>query len=251
MTLSSTYGSQVKGLSFGQNGLLYAVTARDSGFGVVALDKNGAVQETYAGSSNITGDLGYGKIAFSKNGQFFVAAGANVVAFTPGTSFGSSIYTNNSVIDVVSLPSGNLLALSAYDLKEITITGSVVRSIIPSISLSDAQGVEYNPATNDIFVTMNGYTSQHDRIMRIDSSTGQVEVNNYFWYPSDMILTSDNRLIVGSRTQAPGIFDLNLNQIGSLTANQQMFVTQMPSVVPEPASANLLVYGAAFLIGVS
>jgi len=248
--LPSIYGNDVKGLSFGPNGRLYAVTSKaTAGFGVVALDSTGMVQETYSGTSYVTGNLSFGKIAFATNGQFFVAGGNSLTAFTPGSSSGSVVYTNNQVYDVEPLPSGNILVLSAYQIQEITTAGSVMRTITPNISLGDARGIEYDPVTNDIFVTMLGYTGQSFRLMRLDGSSGQVEANSYFWYGDDMILTADNRLIVGSRTQPPGIFDTNLNQIGSLNGGDQMFVTQMPYSVPEPSTLALFTVGTIGLLG--
>jgi WD40 repeat protein len=246
MTLSPAYGSEVRGLAFGPQGWLYAVTQQNLGFGVVAIDSTGTVRESYTGSTYVGGNLSYGKIAFSSNGQFFVTGQNSLIAFTPGIATGTTVYSNNQVFDVDALPSGNLLVLSAYQLKEITPTGSVVRTITPNISLGDARGVEYNPATNDIYISMLGYSGQSFRLMRLDGTSGTVEKNESFWYGDDMFLTSDNKLIVGSRTQAPGIFDLDLNRTGTLTAGQQMFVTQMP--VPEPNNGYLMAAGLSILL---
>jgi hypothetical protein len=235
LTLPSSYGSEVRGLSFGPDGRLYAVTVTNSGFGVVVLDSAGLIQATYSGSSYVAGDIGYGKIAFAKNGQFFVAGSQYLVAFTPGSPIGSIVYTNNSVQDIAPLASGNLLVLSAYQLQEITTSGALVRTITSSIPLGDAVGLEYDPTTNAIFVTMLGYTGQQFRLMRLDGTSGLVQVNVYFVYGADIALTSDRRLVVGSRTQAPGIFDIDLNRIGTLTSDPQMFVTQMP--IPQAPAA--------------
>lgn len=247
LTLPSGYGSEVRGLSFGPDGLLYAVTVKSSSFGVIAFDNTGGVHATYSGPGYVGGDVGYGKIAFATNGQFFVAGGNNLVAFTPELSNGSVVYTNQGVTDVKPLSSGNLLVLSAYQLQEITVTGSIVRTIAPSIRLYEAGGLEYNPKTNDIFITMLGYTGQFDRLLRIDGASGQVEANTFFWYGEDMILTLDDRLVVGSSHQAPAIFDTDFNQIGTLTGGQQTFVTQMP--VPEPSSVVLFLTGAVLMAG--
>lgn len=248
MTLSPAYGVGVRGLAFGPQGWLYAVTERGVGFGVVAIDGTGTVRESYTGSTYVGGNLSYGKIAFSNTGKFFVTGQDSLVAFTPGIATGTSVYTNNQVFDVEALPSGNLLVLSNYELQEITTTGAVVRTITPdsNISIVSGRGVEYNPATNDIYLTMLGYSGQSSRLMRLDGTSGNVEQNEYFWYGDDMFLTSDNKLIVGSRTQAPGIFDLDLHQMGTFTGGQQMFVTQMP--VPEPNNGYLMAAGVSILL---
>jgi hypothetical protein len=91
------------------------------------------------------------------------------------------------------------------------------------------------------------------RLLRIDGTTGQVEKDTGFWYADDLFLTSDDRLLVGSRTLAPEFFDLDLNPLGSAGAEQQMFVTQMDSTaaVPEPSEALLVASGLFMLIGLA
>jgi hypothetical protein len=99
---------------------------------------------------------------------------------------GTSIYTNNQIYDVKPLPNGDLLVASAYQIDEITTSGSF-----------------------------------------------------------DLFLTSDGELLVGSRTQIPHFFDLDLDDLGALDGQQQMFVTQY-TPVPEPGT---LAYLATFGIG--
>src|SRR5436309_137690 len=99
LTVPSSYGSEVRGLSFGPDGLLYAVTVTGSNFSVVALAGNGAVQQTYSGPGYAAGNISYGKIAFATNGQFFVAESDNLVQFTRGSPTGTVVYTNNQVFD--------------------------------------------------------------------------------------------------------------------------------------------------------
>ena len=187
----------------------------------------------------MAGNLSYGKIAFANNGQFFVAGGDTLRRFNVGSQFGNLVYTNNQVFDVTPTPSGSLLVLSAYQLQEITTSGTVIRTINSSVGLGDARGVAYNPATDKIYVTMLGYTGEFFRIMRLNGQTGVVEKNEIYTYADDLFLTNDNRLLVGSRTVDTGIFDLDLNQTGTLTGGPQMFVTQIVPV-PEPGSVVLL-----------
>jgi hypothetical protein len=240
-TLPSQYGSEVRGIVEGPDHLLYATTITPSGFGVVAIDNNGVVEHSYSGTEYVEGNLSFGKIAFATNGQFFVAGQSDLVRFTPGVSTGTVVYSNGGgVFDVTSMPSGDLLVLSGYDLQEITTSGLVVRTITPSVGLGDARGVAYNPATNDIYVTMLGYTNEEFQLMELNGNTGAVIKQVPFTYGDDMYLASGSRLLVGSRTQSPGIFDLNLNQIGTMGGDQQMFVTQ---AVPEPSSIILCLLG--------
>jgi hypothetical protein len=187
--------------------------------------------------------LSSGKINFARNGQFFVAGGQYLTRFDVGTTYGTNIYTNNGVTDVKGLPDGNLLVLSNYELDELTTGGELVRTITPSpVLLVDARGVEYDPASKTIYVSMLGYSGEEFQILRMRSS-GQIIESTYFVYAVDLLLTPDPhfaagrsrpgpgspapRLVVGSWTQAPGIFDLTLHQTGVLDSGQQMFVTQM------------------------
>lgn len=247
LTLPSSYGMELKGMAFGPQGWLYAVAATSNfGTAVYAFDSSGGLRESYASNNYVYGNLSYGKIAFGNDGRFYVAGQDQLMAFTPGMANPSVIYTNNQVFDVEALPSGNLLVLSAYELKEITPSGQVVRSIGPNGGwLTDARGVEYDPVSHDIFVSMLGSSNNFFSVMRLDSSTGQVEASTNLWYADDLLLTDDGRLVVGSRMLAPTIFDLNLHPIGTFNGGQQMFVAQMP--VPEPAAAVLLLLGLPLL----
>jgi hypothetical protein len=230
---------------------MYATAENGSnGYNVLAFNAAGAVQAVYSGDDYTAGNLSFGKIAFATNNQFFVASQDNLRRFTIGNPTGTVIYSNNQVFASTSLPSGNLLVLSAYQLQEITTAGTVVRTIAPGggVSLVDARGVAYNPATGKIYVTMLGYTGEFDRILRLDGLSGLVEKDVTYGYADDLFLTRDNRLLVGSRTSNVGIFDLDLNQTGTLTSSPQMFVTQAVfNAVPEPGSVGLL--SAAVLAG--
>jgi DNA-binding beta-propeller fold protein YncE len=253
LTMPIQAGSDTRGLAFGPDGLLYVVMAGISDFRVVAITASGGIQATYSGLGYVGNNLSFGKIAFGTDGRFYVTAGDNLVAFTPGTSHGSLIYTNNQVFDVKAMPSSNLLVLSGYQLQEITTAGSVVRTITPDTitSLYHARGLEYDPLTNYIYVTMLGDTSASFQLMRLDGATGHVSRSVYFVYGDDIFLTTDRRLIVGSRVQQPAIFDLNLTQIGALSGGQQMFVTQMPPVAAiVPAAVPALARELSALMGV-
>lgn len=247
-TVDSSYGTSLKGLSFGPDGKLYAVADRASdGFGVITIDNSGTVQSPYGGSSYTSGNLGMGKISFGNGGQFFVAGGGALVSFQLGNSVGTPIYANNQVFDSKILPSGNLLVLSAYDLSEITASGTLVRIISVPGQLTNATGMEYDAASNKIFVSMLGDSSAPFRILKLNGTTGNQEAFQSFIYAGDLLLTSDGRLISGSRTMTPKIFDLNLNILGDFGTEQQMFITQF-SPVPEPASLVVLGLGSLALL---
>jgi hypothetical protein len=230
LTLPSSLGDEVRGIAFGADNLLYAAVARGtSGFVVLVLDSSGSVHQTYPGSVYIAGNLSFGKIALDSK-YLYVAGQDSLTRFALGDpSSRMVIYTNNQVFDVKLLPSGNLFVASAYQIDEITNAGTFVRTISltgDDNGYTDIRGIEYNPATNDLFVTELGHTGFFFQIMRLDGTSGVLEKNTTFNYADDMFLTTSGKLLVGSRTQAPQFYDRDLNPVGMLGGGQQMFVTQ-------------------------
>jgi hypothetical protein len=227
-------GDELRGIAFGPDGFLYAVKihSEELGFQILALDSSGRTRATYTfGDIGLGGDPGYGKIAFDQQ-YIYVAAGSDLVRFTFGDpNSGVSIYTNNAIIDVKPLPSGDLFVAWAYGVDEITNVGTIVRSIpLIGANWSNVQGIEYDPITDKLFATQLGDPS----LMRIDASTGLLENSVYFNYGNDLFLTQSNTLLVGSYTQAPGIFNEDLTSIGSLGTEARVFVTQDAAAGPTP-----------------
>lgn len=247
LALSSSLGDGIHGIAFGADQLLYATLERGiSGFAVVALNASGSVQQTYTGSVYVAGNLSYGKIAMDS--QYLYVTGQNsLTRFRLGDpTSGTAIYTNNQVFDVKPLPNGNLFVASAYTIEEITPNGNVVRTISLNFngnSFGDIRGIEYNTATNSLFVTALGYSGFQFQLMHVNATTGALEKNTTFVYGDDIALTNSGALLVGSRTQNPGLFDTNLVQIGALGGTPRMFVTQYQ--VPEPAALLCLFIGSA------
>jgi len=130
LTLPSSLGDEVRGIAFGADNLLYATVSRgSSGFAIVALDSSGSVHQTYPGSVYSAGNISFGKIALDSK-YLYVAGQDSLTRFALGDpSSGVTIYTNNQVFDVKSLPSGNLLVASAYQIDEIANSGMFVRTI--------------------------------------------------------------------------------------------------------------------------
>src|SRR5436189_4289210 len=125
-------GDELRGIAFGPDGFLYAVKIHfaELGFQILALDSSGRTRATYTmGDIGLGGDSGYGKIAFDQQ-YIYVAGGSDLVRFTFGDpNSGVSIYSNNGVIDVKTLPNGHLFVAWAYGVDEITNTGTIVRNI--------------------------------------------------------------------------------------------------------------------------
>lgn len=227
-------GDELRGIAFGPDGFLYAVKIHfdELGFDILVLDSSGNVQTTYTmGTIGLGGDSGYGKIAFDQQ-YIYVAAGSDLVRFTFGDpNSGVSIYSNNAIIDVKALPNGDLFVAWAYGVDEITNVGTIVRSIpLIGADWSNVQGIEYDPITDKLFATQIGDLL----LMRINASTGVLEQFVTLSYGNDLFLTQANTLLVGSYTQAPGIFDENLTSIGSLGTEVRVFVTQYPAGSPTP-----------------
>jgi len=241
---------EIRGVAFGPDGLLYATAVRESGFAVLAFNSSGALQQTYSMNSvYLAGNISYGKIAVDN--QHIYVAGAGVVTrfnINDPTS-GSIIYGNNQLFDVKILPSGNLLAASAYEVNEITASGTFVRSIaLQGNFFTDIRGIEYDPLSNNLFVTHLGHTGFFFQLMRIDGTSGLLEKSVTLNYADDIFLTANGDLVVGSRTQAPHIYTQDLDQIGTLGTSPQMFVTEF-APVPEPSTyALLLTAGLSLLI---
>ena len=251
LTLPSSDGSEVRGLSFGSDNLLYATVVTNTGFSVLALNSAGVPEQTYSGDVYVAGNLSYGKIAI--DGQYLYVAGQDqLTRFLLGNpSSGTSIYTNNQVFDVKPLPNGDLFVASAYQVQEITTAGAVVRTLSLSSSdglpINDIRGIEYNPATNALFVTELGHTGSFFQLLRYDATTGALEKETTFTYGDDMFLTLSGQLLVGSRTESPTFFDQDLNAGGMLQGGQQMFVTQFVSEAVPDTDSTLLLLGLGFL----
>jgi hypothetical protein len=241
-------GDDVRGMAFDNNGWMYAVRSVGTGLGVTAIDSDGVVHGQYSASSYVLGNLSYGAIAMANDGKFYVASQNSLFAFTPGVAQGTAIYSNNQVHDVKVLPNGNLMVLSAYALDEITTSGTLVRHV-STPWLVDARGLEFDAANNDIYISMLGYSGNFFQLMRLDGSSGALEASTSFWYGSDMVLTTQNQLLVGSRTLAPGFFNTDLQAIGSLGNVSQLFVAEYAAAaaVPEPGTVVLLLAGVFML----
>jgi hypothetical protein len=234
-TVPASVADVVRGLAFGPDGFLYAVAAFDGGINVLALDSDGNVQQAYPFNAWIGGNLSFGKIDFDQNGSFYVGTFDGLVRFDLGDPPSGTLLTHGAIFAVRALPWGNLLIASSYAISEIDNSGSFVRAIQPNgIFFVDLRGLAYDASSDTIFATMLGYSPGNDfQLMALDGTTGDLVAQTSFWYGDDICLASDGRLTVGSRTQSPGIFTEDLNQLGSFAGDSRLFVTQ----VPEPPLA--------------
>jgi hypothetical protein len=242
--------------------MLYVTVDRSvNGFQVIALGAAGEVVATYtAPMPSVGGNISQGKIAFDGDGHFYVGTGGGVVKFTVGDPHSGVLISSDQAFDIEVLPSGHLLVANGVNLEELTSDGELIRfldvidpndvsdgNLIAGLGLSDNRGVEYDPGSNAVFATMLGYSGFQTfqfQLEKFDFETGILLNTTTFIYGDDMFLTSDDLLVVGSRTQPYGVFDLDLNIISSFGAPNGLFVTQDPvGQVPEPATFGLLALG--------
>jgi hypothetical protein len=230
---------ELRGIAFGPDGLLYAVMVHfaDSGFQVLALDSSGTVHQTYRMDGiYVWGGGSYGKIAVEQ-GNIYVAGATALVHFTIGDpNSGVVLYPYDQLEDVKVLPNGNLFVAWDYGVDEITSTGTFVRTVVFSngTDFVNIWGIEYNPATNKLFVTQLGTTGSIYSILRVNASTGQIETGAAFNYASDLFLTASGNLVVGSWTETARIYDQDMTFVGPLGTEQRFFVTQNPTGAPTP-----------------
>lgn len=242
-TVPSALADEVRGITFGPDGLLYADLSSSTGsFKVVALDSSGTIHATYTGSTYVGGNLSYGKILI--DGQYLYVSGqGSLTRFVLGDpSSGTVIYTSQTgaIFDQTSFANGDLLVATDYAVNEVTANGVLVRTIPPVGDVfNNLRGIAYDAASNIMFVTEIG------RIFRVDATTGLVLGHTDFDYADDAFLDSNGNLLVGSRTQTPHFYSQDLKSIGMLGGGQQMFVTQL---VPEPTTVPCLVAGLAVLM---
>jgi hypothetical protein len=229
-TVPSALGEEVRGLAFGPDGLLYVAVSRgSSGFTVVALRSDGNVAASYMGSAFVAGNLSYGKIAMD-NQYLYVAGGGWLTRFLLGDPSSETMIYGDTW-DVKPLPNGNLFAVQQSWVDEITTSGAFVRRIELTGGgfddhFTDIRGLEYNPATNILFVTHLGGSGFAFRIIRLNATTGALLNSVEFNYADDMFLDASGNLLVGSTNQIPRFYSQDLVQGNSLNGGEQTFVTQ-------------------------
>lgn len=229
-TVPSSIGEEVRGLAFGADGLLYVAVARgSSGFTVAALRSDGTVAASYMGSAGIAFNTSYGKLAMD-NQYLYVAGGGSLTRFRLGDPSSETVIYGDTW-DVKPLANGHLFAAAQSSIDEITTSGTFVRRIVLTGGgfdehFNDIRGLEYNPATNILFVTHLGGSGFAFRIIRLNATTGALLGSVEFNYADDMFLDASGNLLVGSSNQIPRFYSQDLAQGNSLNGGQQTFVTQ-------------------------
>lgn len=260
---SIAYGSSgdLRGLTFGPDGYLYVVRAGDpfaTSASVDVLRSDGGMVRTYGFTGLVWGNISYGKISFDVNGSsFYVGASNGLYKFDAAGNSGF-LFKNVDAFDVKPLPNSDILVASSYALNRYDSAGTQLATISaltdpmgltgdPSPRLVDVRGVEFDPASNKTFVTMLGYSGAVNmsfKVLALKGGTNEIEGLENFWYGDDMFVTDTGRLLIGSRTQTPGMFTPQLSLLGQFNGPEARFVTSLP--VPEPTSQLLLILGLGF-----
>ncbi len=229
-TFPAGYGYSVRGLAFDSDGLLYAVIASSPGFNVVRVNRQGAVEALGSATNYLGGNSNYGKLVVLAGGaqpDVIVAAASQLVRFS---SAGNQVLLDgNQVHDVELLPTGNLLVLLGYEIREITRDGTFVRQLQPSVSIAGARALAYHPPSGKVYFAMYGYSPIYSRLIRMDAQTCNVEVDIPHHVGTDLTLVWDqpdesDRLLVGNIYANAMQFNTGLDLPGELDSSPRSFV---------------------------
>jgi hypothetical protein len=249
---TATAPGETRGLAFGDDGLLYVTLLQDApitGFTVRALDASMNTVHTYTHPTQyMHGNVTYGRLALDAN-YLYVAGGGNLHRFSRASPAAPSvsIYSGNQVHDVEVLPNGNLLVLEAYEVREITPSGTVLREI--NYGFTDNRSVEYDPATNSVFVSHHGNTGTTTELMRFDYATFALTGESTAM-ANDLFVMADGNLLLSSDRDAggPRVFTPDLVPLDTFDGPFRVFVTQLVQPVPEPTALAPLALAAVALL---
>ena len=131
------------------------------------------------------------------------------------------------------MANGDILVSSDYSLARYTTNGALLATVPQRIAdpsgptasfndssdvlLTNVRGIECDAATDTTFVRMLGYLGgMNYKMLALVGFTPVLKGIQTFTYGTDMHVTDDGRLLVGSWTQPPGIFaTFDLPFIGS------------------------------------
>jgi hypothetical protein len=234
--------SDTRGIAFGPGGLYVVLSRVWTPSSVEVLDAQGNVLKTYAFAGWTGGLVTSGNIRFAPGKDvFYVSAQDGVYRFpTQGTQ--GTKFIDQSSTDVAVMPDGDLLVADDYSITRYTADGVQVGTSIGTISdplglgpanafLVDVRGIAYDPRTDTTFVTMLGYSDFYFQLLALKGTTNELKGLTTYWYGNEMDVTADGHLLVGSWTQAPGIFTftdtmpMNFTQTGTLAIPSAVFVT--------------------------
>jgi hypothetical protein len=234
-----------RGIAFGPDGLYVVLSRSGAPSSVEVIDAQGTVLRTYSFAGWTGGLVTSGNIRFAPGKEvFYVSAQDGIYCFPTYGTLGSRLITQ-STTDVAVKPNGNLLVADDYSITQYTPDGVKLNTITTIADphglgpgdawLVDVRGVAYDPRTDTTFVTMLGYTGFYDQLLALKGTTNELKGLTSYWYGNEMDVTADGHLLVGSWTQAPGIFTVSdtvpmtFTQTGTMGSSEAVFVTSKPA----------------------
>ncbi|MGC4061123.1 MAG: PEP-CTERM sorting domain-containing protein [Aquabacterium sp.] len=259
-TGATSIGTDTRGIAFGGDGLMYVVRNNQldingaGNAGVDAMDSSGNVVRSYTFSGWISGQATAGDIAFSNDGKsFYVGATSGVYQFDVNSQVGQRI-SGLEANDLAVMPNGDLLVASENDFSRLSSDGTLLQTIdsdindpqglakpyskFGDISLANIRGIAYDPTSDTTYVSMLGYSF---KVLALDGFTSTLKGITSYRYASDLFVTDQQKLLVGSWSQAPAVFDPELNLLTQLGSTSAVFVTAMS--VPEPGTVGMMLLG--------
>lgn len=246
---------ETKGLVFGPDGRMYIVldtlytSAR-----LVAIDPNGAIVSSYALPNATGGNLSYGKVMFVDDYHVLVGTGDGLIRVDIRNETSAQTIYNGSVFDLEQLPNGNLIVIDENKVWELTADGAPIREIVltdsqhlnqtPYFLYSNLRGLEYNPWTNQLYLSMGILGGAFDGpVMIFDYALQDLIGFRNFMGVNDIFLLDSKTLLIGDRYSAPLIVSpSDLSEIGKSEGEERMFVTgiRTASAVPVTTTSSLL-----------
>jgi hypothetical protein len=255
LSLSTNYYAtdpMIHGLTFGQDGLLYAATTTYQTIGqtvIDAINSSGQIQRTYQVNADISGARYSGKLEFTPYGELYLGATTGLFGIDPKAGTNTQILSGNSVNDIVPLPNADLFVLQNSSASILDPQSGTLSQYNFYTGGEDLRGAAYNPLDDSLYVSVLDTAS----IDKFKFSSKELLGSAIFNDPDDIVIDSDGHIVVGSGGQVPAFFDANLNLLSQFTPTNvgqfgDRFVTQY--TVPEP-SAILLAAFAAIGLGSS
>lgn len=254
------FGFGLRGLAFGPDRNLYVVREANTEAFVDVIRDDGSTIKTYTFTGDLTGSASFGNIVFDSSGQnFYVGAVDGLYKFETSGNTGT-LFVNQLSFDIDVTKNNDLIIASGNDISRYSNDGLLI-SVISNLAdpnkiasdtsprLVDARGVIYDEKSDKTFVTMLGYSGFNidmvSKIIELKGFTNEISGIEYFRYGDDLFITDTGNLLIGSRTESPGMFTTDLQYIGMLQGPAAKFVTALP--VPEPNSYSIFLIGLGLI----
>ncbi|MFZ2237197.1 MAG: hypothetical protein WAV67_12565 [Dokdonella sp.] len=231
-------GGDLRGIMIGPDGLFYVVV-NPGQFGAMphvdVIDAAGHVIRSYPFTGSVWRYVALGKIAFSRDfSTFFVASEEGVYKFSVNGGSGIPITTELS-FDVDVLPTGQLLTAEEGAIALRSASGALISRITsisdptgisggPVFLLGPVDAVTYSQDDDVTYVAMLASAGQPSLFALAGLSNVMVRFEN-FSYGMDIALVEHDRILVGSRGSAPGMFTRTMDYLGQVSGMEAPFVT--------------------------